>query len=154
MARSGSEVTIKGNNVIDVLLKYSNTGTAMLRLRVATERWRKQNESWEKTNTSFFDIQLWGDLAEHTAGIVEKGQRIIVSGYLEERNWEDKNTGEKRYKTQIVANELSIPVQDIESMERVKRGEAAKQGGGSSEGNGSVPPKATGADPFDEELDF
>jgi single-strand DNA-binding protein len=150
VARSGSDVTIKGNNVIDVLLKYANSGTAMLKLRVATERWRKQGESWEKTNTSFFDIQIWGDLAEHTAGIVEKGQRVIVTGYLEERNWEDKNTGEKRYKTQIVANEISIPVEDIESMERIKRGEAAKDAAAAP-----IPPKvATGNDPFDEELDF
>ena len=148
MARSGSEVTIKGNNVIDVELKYSNNGNGMLKLRLATERWRKQGDSWEKTNTSFFNIQIWGDLAEATAGIVHKGQRIIVTGYLEERNWEDKNTGEKRYATQIVANDVSIPVEDIESLVRVKRekrDDAARPA-----------PKADKAasDPFDEELDF
>ena len=148
MARSGSEVTIKGNNVIDVELKYSNNGNGMLKLRLATERWRKKGEEWEKTNTSFFNVQVWGDLAEHTAGIVKKGQRIIVTGYLEERNWEDKNTGEKRYATQIVANDISIPVDDIESMERVKRGEAAKQASAAPS-----TPKAS-QDPFDEELDF
>ena len=149
MARSGSEITIKGNNVIDVLLKYSNAGTAMLRLRVATERWRKQNESWEKTNTSFFNVQLWGDLAEHTAGIVEKGMRIEVKGQMEERSWET-DTGEKRYAYQLNAREVLIPVEDIESLVRVKR--EKRDGDRPSPPTKQADTKTT--NPFDEELDF
>ena len=151
MARSSAEITVKGNNVIDVELKYSSNGNGMLKLRLATERWRKQGDSWEKTNTSFFNVQVWGDLAESAAGIVQKGQRIIVSGYMEERNWEDKNTGEKRYATQIVANDISIPVEDIESLERVKR---EKRDDTSSTAGAASKPAAPASDPFDEELDF
>ena len=78
MARSLAEATIRGNNVVDVELKYTNNGSAMLRLRLAVERWRRKNEEWEKTNQSFFNVVLWGDLAESTAEIIEKGQRIEV----------------------------------------------------------------------------
>ena len=149
MARSGTEVTVKGNNVIDVELKYSSNGNGMLKLRLATERWRKQGDSWEKTNTSFFNVQVWGDLAEAAAGIGQKGQRIIVTGYLEERSWEDKNTGEKRYATQVVANDISIPVEDIESLVRVKH---EKRDDAQPAAVAAKP--ATSQDPFDEELDF
>ena len=110
MARSSAEITVKGNNVIDVELKFTKNGSGMLKLRLAVERWRKQGETWEKTNTSFVNIQLWGELAEKTAEIVEKGMRCQVTGYLEERTWET-DAGEKRYSTQVVANDVLIPVE-------------------------------------------
>ena len=152
MARSSADITVKGNNVIDVELKFASSGTAMLKLRLAVERWRRQNDQWEKTNTSFVNIQLWGDLAEQTAGIVQKGMRCEVKGYLEERSWET-DTGEKRYSTQVVAQDVLILVEDIESMVRVQR---------NKDGNNSerpavqmkTPAATPEGDPFDEELDF
>ena len=150
MARSVAEATIRGNNVVDVELKYTNNGSAMLRLRLAVERWRRRNEEWEKTNQSFFNVVLWGDLAESTAEIIEKGQRIEVKGHLEERQWET-DAGEKRYSTQLVGREVSIPHEDIETMTRKKRGKAP-------EGEASAPAakssQAPASNPFDEELDF
>ena len=153
MARSSADITVKGNNVIDVELKFASSGTAMLKLRLAVERRRRQNNEWEKTNTSFVNIQLWGDLAEQTAGIVKKGMRCEVKGYLEERSWDDANTGEKRYSTQVVAQDVLIPVEDIESMERVQRN---KDGNNSERpaAQTKTPAAAPEGDPFDEELDF
>lgn len=152
MARSEAQVTLRGNNVIDVEMKYTQTGTAMLRLRLAVDKWKKSGETWEKTNTSFFNVQLWGDLAEHSAGIVEKGMRIEVKGQMEERSWET-DTGEKRYAYQLNAREVLIPIEDIESLVRVKR----EKRDGDSDGP-SAPTKQTAptpaTSPFDEELDF
>jgi len=152
MARSSSEITVKGNNVIEPELKFAQSGTAMLKLRIAVERWRRQDNQWEKTNTSFINVQIWGDLAEQTAGIVQLGMRCEVKGYLEERSWET-DTGEKKFMTQVVAQDVLIPVEDIESMVRVQRKK--------DENNGERPavqmktPAATPeGDPFDEELDF
>tara|TARA_B100000029_G_scaffold516042_1_gene626362 strand:- start:598 stop:1044 length:447 start_codon:yes stop_codon:yes gene_type:complete len=148
MARSESNMTLRGNNVIDVELKYSSNNTAMLRLRLAVDKWKRANEGWEKTNTSFFNVQLWGDLAEHTAGIVEKGMRVEVKGPMEERSWET-DEGETRYAYQLTAREVLIPVEDIESLVRVKR---------NKDGEGSAPAAKPAAEsnqnPFDEELDF
>jgi len=149
MARSESTMTLRGNNVIDVEMKYTQSGTAMLRLRLAVDRWKKSGEAWEKTNTSFFNVQLWGDLAEHTAGIVEKGQRIEVKGQMEERSWET-DTGEKRYAYQLNAREVLIPIEDIESLVRVKR---EKRDNGSPTAPAAAK-KAPASNPFDEELDF
>lgn len=151
MARSSANITVKGNNVIDVELKYANSGTAMLRLRLAVERWKRNGEQWEKTQTSFVNCQLWGDLAEATAGIVEKGMRCQIEGRLEERSWEDKTTGETRYAMQVVADDVFIPVEDIENMTRVQRGDKS-QGGQKAPATSNTP--APAGDPFDEELDF
>jgi single stranded DNA-binding protein len=154
MARSSADITLKGNNVIDVELKYASSGTAMLKLRLAVERWRRQNEQWEKTNTSFVNVQLWGDLAEQTAGIVEKGMRCEVKGYLEERSWEDSTTGEKRYATQVVAQDVLIPVEDIESMVRVQRNKDGNNQSRPSVKMNNADTPAPANDPFDEEIDF
>ena len=150
MARSESQMTLRGNNVIDVEMKYTQTGTAMLRLRLAVDKWKKSGEAWEKTNTSFFNVQLWGEQAEHAAEIIEKGQRLEVKGPIEERSW-TTDEGEKRYAYQVTAREILIPLEDIESLVRVKR---------EKRDNGAAPPDATKSkstpaqDPFDEELDF
>ena len=149
MARSSAEITVKGNNVIDVELGFTKNGNGMLKLRLAVERWRKQGESWEKTNTSFVNIQLWGELAEKTAEIVEKGMRCQVTGYLEERSWET-DTGEKRYAMQVVANDVLIPVEDIETMTRVQR----KKREDGDRPAVAMKPTTPATDPFDEELDF
>jgi single-strand DNA-binding protein len=145
-------MTLRGNNVIDVEMKYTQTGTAMLRLRLAVDKWKKSGEAWEKTNTSFFNVQLWGDLAEHTAGIVEKGMRIEVKGQMEERSWET-DAGEKRYAYQLNAREVLIPVEDIESLVRVKR---EKRDGDSSPAptKQATSTSTPATSPFDEELDF
>jgi len=151
MARSESQMTLRGNNVIDVEMKYTQTGTAMLRLRLAVDKWKKSGEAWEKTNTSFFNVQLWGDLAEHTAGIVEKGMRIEVKGQMEERSWET-DAGEKRYAYQINAREVLIPIEDIESLVRVKR---EKRDGDRPNVQAKQAASTSGSSsPFDEELDF
>ena len=149
MARSESQMTLRGNNVIDVEMKYTQTGTAMLRLRLAVDRWKKSGAAWEKPNTSFFNVQLWGDLAEHTAGNVEKGMRIEVKGQMEERSWET-DAGEKRYAYQLNAREVLIPIEDIDSLVRVKR---EKREGGSPTAPAAAK-KAPASNPFDEELDF
>ncbi len=151
MARSSANITVKGNNVIDVELKYANSGTAMLRLRLAVERWKRNGEQWEKTQTTFVNCQLWGDLAEQTAGIVQKGMRCQIEGRLEERSWEDANTGETRYAMQVVADDVFIPVEDIESMVRVQRGDKSQA---KPQQSSTPATSAPAGDPFDEELDF
>ena len=151
MARSSANITVKGNNVIDVELRYANSGTAMLRLRLAVERWKRNGEDWEKTQTSFVNCQLWGDLAEQTSTIVQKGMRCQVEGRLEERSWEDATTGDTRYAMQVVADDVFIPVEDIESMVRVQRGDKSQA---KPQQSSTPTASAPAGDPFDEELDF
>jgi single-strand DNA-binding protein len=62
------------------------------------------NERQEQT--SFFDVQVYGSLAENVANSVQKGTRVVVTGRMEQRTWETDN-GEKRNAFEIVADEVA-----------------------------------------------
>ena len=69
-------------------------------------RWQnRQTNEWEEA-TSFFDVVCWGTLAENVAQSLTRGSRVIVSGRLDQRSWENQE-GEKRSKVEIVADEVA-----------------------------------------------
>lgn len=99
-------VTVVGNVTRDPELRYTSGGSGLATFGVAVNRrWQnRQTNEWEE-QTSFFDIVCWRDLAENVAESVRKGERVIVSGRLEQRSWEN-DAGEKRSKVEIVADEV------------------------------------------------
>ena len=84
-------VTIVGNATADPELRFTQNGSASARFGVAVNRrWQnRQSQEWEET-TSFFDVVCWRDLAEHVSGSLRRGDRVIVTGRLEQRSWEDR----------------------------------------------------------------
>lgn len=100
-------VTIVGNISGDPVLRFTPSGQATANFGLAVNRrWQnKQTQEWEEA-VSFFDIVCWRELAENVAESVQKGARVIVTGRLEQRTWDDKNTGDKRSKVEIVADEV------------------------------------------------
>ncbi len=97
-------VTVVGNVTRDPELKYLNSGAGLCSLGIAVNRRYQTNGEWQE-ETSFFDVTCWRDLADNVAESVAKGDRIIVSGRLEQRSWETQE-GEKRSKVEIVADEV------------------------------------------------
>jgi len=81
--------------------------------------WTDQSgEKQEKV--SYFTVVAWRNLAEDAANILEKGMRVVVSGRLEQRSYEDKE-GNKRSVVELIADEIGVSTRNIESLER-KRG--------------------------------
>jgi single-strand DNA-binding protein len=77
----------------------------MAKIRLAVNRrWRDQQGEWQE-ETSFFSGTLWRDAAENAAESLQKGMRIIVSGSLEQRNWETQE-GDKRSVIEIRIDEV------------------------------------------------
>ena len=105
-----SNVTLIGNITRDPELRYTAGGQAIATFGVAVNRrWQnRQTQAWEE-NTSFFDIVCWGDLGTNVADSLGKGDRVIVSGRLEQRSWETQD-GEKRSKIEVVADEVGPSV--------------------------------------------
>jgi len=99
-------VTITGNLTRDPELRYTKDGHATALFGVAVNRrWQQRDtQQWEES-TSFFDVVCWRDLAENAALSLSKGSRIIVTGRLEQRSWEEDD-GTKRSKLEVVAEEL------------------------------------------------
>jgi single-strand DNA-binding protein len=100
-------ITIVGNVTRDPELTYTPSGQAKVRLGVAVNRrwFDKALNDWAE-QTSFFDVTGWRELAENAADTLAKGSRVIVTGRLEQRSWDDKDTGQKRYAVEIIADDL------------------------------------------------
>ena len=98
-------VTIIGNLVDDPELRFTPSGVAMAKLRVAVNRrWQDGNGEWQE-NTSFFSGTCWREAAENAAESLQKGMRVIVSGRLEQRSWETQE-GDKRSVVEIQIDEI------------------------------------------------
>ncbi len=105
-----SNVTLIGNITRDPELRYTAGGQAIATFGIAVNRrWQnRQSQAWEES-TSFFDIVCWGDLGTNVTDSLGKGDRVIVSGRLEQRSWETQD-GEKRSKIEVVADEVGPSV--------------------------------------------
>lgn len=165
-----SAITIVGGLGRDPEIRYTAAGRAVATLGVAvSRRWmdRKSNE-WQE-QTSWFDVVVWGDMAENVSDTLSKGTRVIVTGRLEQRSWENEQ-GEKRSKVEIVADEIGVSLRwataEVKRSERRSGGGGEPQGGGGDFGGGrpasgssggssnsapSAPPAGGGEYGFDEE---
>lgn len=103
---AGNTISIVGNVTRDPELRYTPGGQANCRLGVAVNRrWQdKTTNEWQE-QTSFFDVVCWRELAENVAESVSRGTRVVVTGALEQRSWEQD--GAKRSAVEIVADEVA-----------------------------------------------
>ncbi len=100
-----NSVTLIGNLVDDPELRFTPSGVAMAKVRFAVNRrYQDRNGEWQE-ETSFFGGTLWRDAAENAAESLTKGTRVIVTGQLEQRNWETQD-GDKRSIVEVRIDEI------------------------------------------------
>jgi len=142
---SENSVTLVGNLTKDPELRYTATGRGVASFGIAVNRRYQQNGEWQE-QVSFFNVVAWGDLGENAAASLNKGNRIIVTGRLEQRSYDSKE-GEKRSITEVVADELGPSLRWAQvQIERISRDSA--DGGGSSGGGGAGGGGARTPDPI------
>jgi len=101
-------VTVVGNVTRDPELRFTNSGLATASFGLAVNRrWQNRQTQELEEQVSFFDVVCWREMAENVSESLTKGSRVVVTGRLEQRSWEDKNTGDKRSKIEIVADEVA-----------------------------------------------
>lgn len=125
-------VTVVGNITSDPELVFLASGVGKCSFSVAVNHiWYDENKE-KQEKTSFINVIAWRYLAENFARVAEKGIGVIVQGRLEQRSWEDKETGQKRSTTEIVAEEIGILARSIETLERrrAQGGSAGEQKSG------------------------
>jgi len=104
--KSLNKVLLIGNLGKDPELSYTPSGVAVAKFSIATgERWKDQEGNIQE-RTEWHNIVAWRKLAEICGQYLKKGSRIYLEGKLQSRSWDDKNTGVKRYATDIVADDL------------------------------------------------
>lgn len=100
-----NNVTLIGNLVDDPELRFTPSGVAMAKVRLAVNRrWRGNDGEWQE-DTSFFTGTVWREQAESVAESLQKGARVIVAGRLEQRTWETEQ-GDKRSVVEIQIDEI------------------------------------------------
>jgi single-strand DNA-binding protein len=87
--------------------RFVPSGTAVCNFRVATNRLGGRNEAGERTmEAEWTTVEAWDKLAEQCAQFLHKGSRVRVTGSLMTRSWEDRETGQKRSKTVVRAEDV------------------------------------------------
>lgn len=99
---SDNTTTISGNLTRDPELRYTQQGKPVAGLGVAVNRWMGPDKEAE---VHFFDVTVWDDQAENVAACLNKGDRVVVTGRLAFRQYDDKE-GNKRNAVSIVADEV------------------------------------------------
>ncbi len=101
MAKDLNKVQLIGRLGKDVDSKFTANGKAVTTFSIATSGGSKDNPV-----TEWHNIVAWEKLAEIARDYLAKGSRIYVEGRLTTRSWDDKESGQKRYKTEIVATDI------------------------------------------------
>lgn len=100
-----NKVQIIGNLTANPEIRETPNGQKVATVSIATNRVWKGADGSKQEATEFHNVVLWRGLADVMERYVTKGQKVYVEGYLQTRSWED-NTGAKRYRTEIVADDL------------------------------------------------
>ncbi|HEX9440004.1 MAG TPA: single-stranded DNA-binding protein [Roseiflexaceae bacterium] len=87
--------------------RFVPSGVAVCSFRVATKRWAgRSDEGNRSVETDWTPVEAWDKLAEQCARFIHKGSRVRVIGSLHTRSWEDRESGQKRFKTIVRADEV------------------------------------------------
>lgn len=97
-----------GNVTRDPEMRTTTSGQHVLTLGVATnERWKDKATGEDRERTEFNNVVVWGQLAQEVALHIKKGQRVYVTGRVQNRSWETREGG-KRTTTEITAETVSL----------------------------------------------
>ncbi len=108
MAKSVNKVILIGNLGKDPEVRYTPQGTAVATLALATnERFKDKDGNWQD-RTEWHSLVAWQRTAEIIGEYCKKGSQIYVEGRLKTDSWDDKETGQKKYRTDIVVNDLVL----------------------------------------------
>jgi len=106
MSRSLNKVMLIGNLGKDPELRYTTNGVAVASFSLATtDSWKDQDGNMQE-RTEWHNIVAWKKLAEICGEWLKKGKKVYIEGRIQTRNYDDKNTGSKKYFTEIVAETM------------------------------------------------
>jgi single-strand DNA-binding protein len=159
MAKSVNKVILIGNLGKDPEVKYTPSGTPVAKFSLATnEKFKDKGGEWQE-RTEWHNIVAWQRLAEIVGEYVKKGSKIYIEGRITTSSWEDKQSGEKKYRTEIVANDLVLlsgrgEGDGGEGGGRYQRAASSSGGGGMDQRSQHSDEMASQAEITDEDIPF
>ena len=135
MAAGDTQITIAGNLVDDPELRYTPTGQAVAKFRVAsTPRFRdQQSGEWKDGDSLFLTCNVWRQAAENVAESLQRGMRVIVNGRLRQRSYETRE-GEKRTVYEVEVDDVGPSLRNASA--KVTKSNRSGGGGGGGFGGG------------------
>ncbi|MFD8316317.1 single-stranded DNA-binding protein [Kitasatospora purpeofusca] len=128
-------ITLIGNLVDDPELRFTPSGAAVAKFRIAStpRTFDRQTNEWKDGEALFLTCNVWRQLAENVAESLTKGTRVIVQGKLRQRTYETKE-GEKRTVFEVEAEEVGPSLRGatakVTKAQRTQGGQNGQQGGG------------------------
>jgi len=147
MARGINKAIIVGNLGRDPEVRYTANGSAVANITVATsESWKDKQSGERQERTEWHRVVFFGRLAEIAEEYLKKGAQVYIEGSIRTQKWQDKESGQDRYTTEIVARDMQMlgsrggeasgaPSDDYSS---ATRSATASSGGGASGGNADL----------------
>jgi single-strand DNA-binding protein len=132
-----NDVTFIGNLTNDPELRFTPGGRAVANFGFAVNRSYTDKAGNKVEKPTYFQVSVWGDMAENVAGSLHKGNRAMIQGYLETEDWNDRE-GNKRTTVRITANEVAPSL----------RWATAQVSRTSGSGSGSAPGAPTPSDTY------
>ncbi len=103
-----NKVQLYGNLTRDPELKALPTGNQVCSFGVATNRTYKDKDGNKQEQVEFHNITMFGKQAEVASQYLKKGRPVFIEGRLQTRNWDDKETGKKMYRTEIIVDQFQF----------------------------------------------
>ena len=108
MARSVNKVTLLGNVGKDTEIRSTPGGTMVANIALATSDRQKDAQGNWQDHTEWHNLKAFNRTAEIVRDYVKKGSKLYIEGKITTNSWEDKETHQKRYRTEILVNELVL----------------------------------------------
>jgi len=140
MAKGVNKVMLLGNVGKDPEMRASQSGMVIASFSLATaDRQKDQTGNWVD-KTEWHNLVCFGRTAEIVRDYVKKGTQLFVEGKIQTRSWDDKESGQKKYRTEILVNELSL----------LGSRQGGESGGGSSYSGGGASSYSKSTASFDQ----
>ncbi len=108
MARSINKAILVGNVGKDPEVKFLPSGSPVANFTLATSERFKDKSGEFQERTEWHNLVAYQRLAEIVRDYVKKGSKLYVEGRIQTRSWDDQQSGQKRYRTEIVVNDLVL----------------------------------------------
>ncbi len=107
-SRGINKVILVGNLGADPEVRYTQSGSPVANLRIATsERWKDKQSGEPQERTEWHRVVLFGKLGEIAEQYLKKGSQVYIEGRLQTRKWQGQD-GQDRYSTEVVGNDMQM----------------------------------------------
>jgi single-strand DNA-binding protein len=140
-----NKVLLLGNVTRDPEVRYTPKGSAVCDLGVAVNRTYTTDSGEKREEVTFVDVTLWGRTAEVASEYLKKGRPVFIEGRLQMDTWDDKQTGQKRTRLRVVADNMQL---------LGGRAQGGAEAPGESRQTSAPPKKSAPSAPDEDEIPF